>query len=105
RGEGVHEVESLAVREALHERVGLGPRDLVPSHVWDLHVAGQLPAPSGDESKAGRVVLLAPLEEDLHPQADAEHCPSTCAEAPDGGVEPGGLDGAHAGAEMSDAGD
>src|SRR5439155_3434834 len=74
---GVDEVE---VRIGLHARphgraVG---SDLVPADVWHFDRAAQQSHRPGNEPKAGRVSLFAPLKQELHAETETEQGPPRC---------------------------
>ena len=102
---GVHEVEAL-VLDAVEEHAARRDVDLVPAHVRQdgglqlLDHAGPLAAALGVVA-----VLDAAVEEDLHPDADAEHRTATGEAAADDPGAVDGLEALHARGEGADAGD
>src|SRR5436190_1924268 len=102
----MHEVEPRPVGDPGRVRVTpSGPRDRVPAGVRYPDVRGEPLDVAGEQGEAGVGILVAPLEEDLHPHAHPEDGPARVDGRPDRGLKSGRAERAHAGAEAADAGD
>src|SRR5713226_6386963 len=104
RGIRVHEIEVRAAGHAGEPGVRPRDRDLVPAGVRDADVAAQPAHVALRETEAGRSrVLLAVLEEELHPDAEAQKRDAAVVRDADHRVEAEATKLARAVAEVTDA--
>jgi len=71
----VHEVGVVAWTQAIEQGAGALDAQRIPTHVRDRTAARRREAVgvSGDDAEAVRLAFLRRFEQQLHPQANAEH--------------------------------
>ncbi len=79
----MNEVEVGAVRDAIEQRVLARPLDLVPADVGERRRTLEPDRPTGQDTERHRAILVAPLEQELEPEADPEERAAGGQPAPD----------------------
>src|SRR3989441_5553934 len=101
---GVHEIEVRGVGDIREPRVRADQPQLIPARVRDTHGPAQLSDSATVEAKTRRRrVLLALLEEELHPHAEAENREAPLARPADRLIQAEAAQLTRAVAEVSDA--
>src|SRR5437588_10512452 len=109
RGDRMIRVDEVRVRAGLNpreERGGPWPRERGPAHVRDLHPPGEADHAAGQDAEPPvDAVLLALLEQQLHPKTDPEERPPGGDIGPDAVREPRGAEARHRRPKRAVAGD
>ena len=100
----VDEVEVGVWRDAVERRVVAAPLDLVPADVGQRRRVLEAPRPARQHAERHGAVLVAALEQQLEPEADAEERPIGGDPAPDRLDETGGVEPLHRRRGRPDAG-